>query len=105
MPRRDDTSSPGPSEADLDVLIVGAGPTGLTLGCELARRALSIRVVDRLPGPDVPFTRQGSAAEGHLHAGGLRQVRYGDRQGPAKSVSVPGALPSAGLRAACWRAA
>ncbi len=32
-----------------DVLIVGAGPVGLTLACELARRSVSFRVVDRLP--------------------------------------------------------
>ncbi|GAA1944305.1 FAD-dependent oxidoreductase [Amycolatopsis minnesotensis] len=30
-----------------DVVIVGAGPTGLTLACELARRGLDVRVVDR----------------------------------------------------------
>ncbi|MFJ8882983.1 FAD-dependent monooxygenase [Streptomyces sp. NPDC102402] len=32
-----------------DVLIVGAGPTGLTLACDLARRGLAIRIVDRSP--------------------------------------------------------
>ena len=31
------------------VLIVGAGPTGLTLACELARRNVPVRIVDRLP--------------------------------------------------------
>jgi 2-polyprenyl-6-methoxyphenol hydroxylase-like FAD-dependent oxidoreductase len=31
------------------VLIVGAGPTGLTLGCELARRGLACRVVEKAP--------------------------------------------------------
>ncbi len=31
----------------MDVLIAGAGPTGLTLACELAARGLDIRVVDR----------------------------------------------------------
>ncbi|WP_338867922.1 FAD-dependent monooxygenase [Myxococcus stipitatus] len=31
------------------VLIVGAGPTGLTLGCELARRGVACRVVDKSP--------------------------------------------------------
>jgi 2-polyprenyl-6-methoxyphenol hydroxylase-like FAD-dependent oxidoreductase len=32
---------------DIDVLIVGAGPTGLTLACELAVRGVSCRIVDR----------------------------------------------------------
>ncbi|WP_269580910.1 FAD-dependent monooxygenase [Roseibium sp. Sym1] len=34
-----------------DVLICGAGPTGLALGIELARRGIRIRVVDRDPLP------------------------------------------------------
>lgn len=33
------------------VLIVGAGPTGLTLGCELARRGVSFRLIEVAPGP------------------------------------------------------
>lgn len=33
--------------ADIDVLIVGGGPTGLTLACELAVRGVACRVVDR----------------------------------------------------------
>ncbi|MGW1815237.1 FAD-dependent monooxygenase [Streptomyces sp. NPDC002125] len=32
-----------------DVLIVGAGPTGLTLACDLARRGIAVRIVDRSP--------------------------------------------------------
>ncbi|MGH3827054.1 MAG: FAD-dependent monooxygenase [Pseudonocardiaceae bacterium] len=32
------------------VLIAGAGPTGLTLACELARRGVACRVVDKAPG-------------------------------------------------------
>jgi 2-polyprenyl-6-methoxyphenol hydroxylase-like FAD-dependent oxidoreductase len=35
----------------LDVLIVGAGPTGLTLACELARRGVAHRIVERSPRP------------------------------------------------------
>lgn len=31
------------------VLVVGAGPTGLTLACELARRGVGCRVVDKAP--------------------------------------------------------
>ena len=33
-----------------DVLIVGAGPTGLTLACDLARRGVTVRIVDKSPG-------------------------------------------------------
>ena len=33
------------------VLIVGAGPTGLTLACELARSGVSFRLVEAAPGP------------------------------------------------------
>jgi 2-polyprenyl-6-methoxyphenol hydroxylase-like FAD-dependent oxidoreductase len=33
------------------VLIVGAGPTGLTLGCELARRGVGFRLIEAAPGP------------------------------------------------------
>lgn len=33
------------------VLIVGAGPTGLTLACELARRDISFRLIEAAPAP------------------------------------------------------
>src|ERR1700685_702135 len=33
-----------------DVLVVGAGPAGLTLACDLARRGVAVRIVDRAPG-------------------------------------------------------
>jgi 2-polyprenyl-6-methoxyphenol hydroxylase-like FAD-dependent oxidoreductase len=34
-----------------DVLVVGAGPVGLVLACELARRGTSIRLIDKLTAP------------------------------------------------------
>jgi 2-polyprenyl-6-methoxyphenol hydroxylase-like FAD-dependent oxidoreductase len=34
-----------------DVLVVGAGPVGLLLACELARRGASFRLIDRLAAP------------------------------------------------------
>ncbi|MGW7408187.1 FAD-dependent monooxygenase [Streptomyces sp. NPDC054833] len=34
---------------DVDVLIVGAGPTGLTAACEAIRHGLTVRIVDRNP--------------------------------------------------------
>jgi 2-polyprenyl-6-methoxyphenol hydroxylase-like FAD-dependent oxidoreductase len=34
--------------AAIDVLIVGAGPSGLTLACDLARRGVNFRIVDKI---------------------------------------------------------
>ncbi|WEH41366.1 FAD-dependent monooxygenase [Streptomyces sp. AM 2-1-1] len=34
-----------------DVLIVGAGPTGLTLACDLARRGIAVRIIDKSAAP------------------------------------------------------
>ncbi|WP_405791376.1 FAD-dependent monooxygenase [Streptomyces sp. NBC_00029] len=34
-----------------DVLITGSGPTGLTLACDLARRGVAVRVIDRRSAP------------------------------------------------------
>ncbi|GIF40128.1 FAD-dependent monooxygenase [Actinoplanes xinjiangensis] len=39
----------GRGEATTDVLVAGAGPTGLTLACDLARRGVAVRIVDRMP--------------------------------------------------------
>lgn len=36
---------------EVDVLIVGAGPTGLTLACELARRGVAHRLIERRDSP------------------------------------------------------
>src|SRR4051812_1597891 len=35
------------------VLIVGAGPTGLELACELARRGVTFRLIEAAPGPQL----------------------------------------------------
>ena len=36
---------------DSDVLVVGAGPTGLMLANQLARRGVRVRIIDRHAGP------------------------------------------------------
>ncbi|MFD1657508.1 FAD-dependent monooxygenase [Streptomyces caeni] len=39
----------GERRTDLDVLVIGAGPTGLTAACEAVRHGLTVRIVDRKP--------------------------------------------------------
>lgn len=39
------------SSVDVDCLIVGAGPVGLTLACQLQKYGVSFRIVDKLEGP------------------------------------------------------
>lgn len=41
----------GPAGNSARVLIVGAGPTGLTAAIELARRGIAVRIIDRDKGP------------------------------------------------------
>ena len=38
---------------DTDVLVVGAGPTGLMLANQLVRRGVRVHIIDRHPGPSV----------------------------------------------------
>lgn len=38
------------------VLVVGAGPTGMITACELLRRGVQVRVVDAAPDP-VPYSK------------------------------------------------
>src|SRR5260221_731936 len=45
------TTSAQEPTTETDVLIVGAGPTGLTLACELLRRGIHCCLIDRLNEP------------------------------------------------------
>jgi len=44
------------NEAQTDVLVVGAGPTGLTLASELLRQGLTVRIIDAAEAPS-PWSR------------------------------------------------
>ena len=60
----------------MKILVVGAGPAGLTMGATLARRGHRVTAVDRDPGPapDGTWRRRGVMQFGHAH--GFRpQVR------------------------------
>ena len=51
MTETTETKLAPPAREPLTVLIVGAGPTGLMLACELARRGVSFRLIESAPGP------------------------------------------------------
>ncbi|PYP70473.1 MAG: hypothetical protein DMD36_06630, partial [Gemmatimonadetes bacterium] len=40
-------------KTDTDVLVVGAGPTGLMLANQLGRRGVRARIIDRQTGPSL----------------------------------------------------
>ena len=56
-----------------EVLIVGAGPTGLTLACDLRRRGVAVRVVDRA----MALSGGAGYLAGHPLAKAWRDVRAG----------------------------
>src|SRR5437763_12496218 len=53
MDQKEDNHTPSAEAptAETDVLVVGAGPTGLTLACELLRRGIQCCLIDRLNEP------------------------------------------------------
>ncbi|WP_234790667.1 FAD-dependent oxidoreductase [Mycolicibacterium wolinskyi] len=73
-----------PADVNPDVLVVGAGPTGLTLACSLRLHGLSVRVVDRAPGPAT------TSRANFLHARGSEVLNR---------IGALGTLPDESLRA------
>src|SRR5205809_7694547 len=51
-----------PLHIDTDVLVVGAGPTGLMLANQLVRRGVRVRIIDRHAGPARESTALGVQA-------------------------------------------
>lgn len=72
------------TDTDPEVVVVGAGPTGLTLGCSLRLHGLSVRVVDRAAGPAT------TSRANFLHARGSEVLGR---------IGALGALPDESLRA------
>ncbi|TDQ44251.1 FAD-dependent monooxygenase [Actinorugispora endophytica] len=66
-----------------DVLVVGAGPAGLTLACGLLLQGASVRVVDRAPGPAT------SSRANFLHARGSEVLGRLGALGDLPERSIP----------------
>ena len=65
-----------------DILIVGAGPTGLTAAVELARRGIAARLIEQRPGPS-----QLSRAVGILQ-GSMDIFDHSGVRGPVEAEAV-----------------
>ena len=74
------------------ILVVGAGSTGLTLACALARHGAPVRIVDRLPGI-APFARATGVHSRSLEV--LQDLGIADRI-VAQSAPICGAKQFAG---------
>ena len=77
-------SSPTPAPLQIDVLIAGGGPCGLTLAIELGRRGISCLLVDAKP--DTAFNPQANATQ-------ARTMEHFRRLGLAQEVRAQG-LPA-----------
>ncbi|MFD2416749.1 FAD-dependent oxidoreductase [Amycolatopsis pigmentata] len=82
------------------MLIVGAGPTGLTLACELARRGVAFRLIDACSGPQ-PGSRgkgiQPRTLEVFTNLGIVDRVLAGGRMAmPLRSTGVDGRVTVGG---------
>ncbi len=80
------------------VLIVGAGPTGLTMACELARRDVPFRIIDKAPTPSIHSKAFG------IHA---RTMEVFENMGLIDSVLDEGNIVTASIYttgAGRWRA-
>ena len=94
----------------LDALVVGAGPTGLTMACELLRRGLRVRVIDAAAGPSrhskalviqvrtqEVFEQMGIVAEILAAAHPMLRMNVMGRERPLVTVAInhlPGRFPA-----------
>jgi 2-polyprenyl-6-methoxyphenol hydroxylase-like FAD-dependent oxidoreductase len=70
-----------------DVLIAGAGPTGLVLALWLARQGVDVRIVDKTAGARHHLARRGRA---RAHAGAVPPARPGRRRWSDAGTPNPG---------------
>ncbi|WP_404193408.1 FAD-dependent monooxygenase [Streptomyces tauricus] len=83
----------GHAAGDTDVVIAGAGPTGLMLACELRLAGVDVMLVDRLP------QRTGESRAGGIHA---RTQEVLDQRGILDRFLAVGEVQSVGHFAGFW---
>ncbi|MFJ2740791.1 FAD-dependent oxidoreductase [Streptomyces sp. NPDC087440] len=83
------------TEKEVDVLVVGAGPVGLTAALQLARSGVSVRVVDAAPGPATTSRALG------VHA---RSLEIFDQLGLLGDIAAHGTRVNAFIRHRAGRA-
>jgi 2-polyprenyl-6-methoxyphenol hydroxylase-like FAD-dependent oxidoreductase len=81
------------TDVDTDVVIAGAGPTGMMLACELRLAGVDVVVVDRLA------NRTGESRAGGLHA---RTLEVLDQRGVLDRFLAVGELHSVGHFSGLW---
>ncbi|MFD3694954.1 FAD-dependent oxidoreductase [Streptomyces sp. NPDC058646] len=93
------------TDGKADVLVVGSGPTGLTLACDLARRGVAVRVIEQRTEPHRESRGKGLTQESiealeplgvceHMRATGTAEVtlrKYFDGV-PVRDTTVTGGL-------------
>ncbi|MET7297336.1 FAD-dependent monooxygenase [Embleya sp. NPDC005575] len=83
----------GHTDSDTDVVIAGAGPTGLMLACELRLAGVDVVVVERLA------ERTGESRAGGMHA---RTLEVLDQRGVLDRFLAVGELQSVGHFSGLW---
>jgi 3-(3-hydroxy-phenyl)propionate hydroxylase len=83
----------GHAGIDTDVVIAGAGPTGLMLACELRLAGVEVAVVERLA------ERTGESRAGGMHA---RTLEVLDQRGVLDRFLAVGELQSVGHFSGLW---
>ena len=83
---------------DTDVLVVGAGPTGLMLANQLVRRGVGVRIIDRHPGPSLQTRALGVQARTmEIYA----KLGIADRALELGKIAAP--APTCGRKGGRWR--
>jgi glycine/D-amino acid oxidase-like deaminating enzyme len=81
---------------ETNVLIVGAGPTGLTLALDLARRGISFRLIDAAASPFAGSRGKGDGISLFDHLHGPHATEFVTPEGPRLLIRPDGYIAHIG---------